>query len=380
MGKEDDLTSRLDKLLKKQEKLKKPAVKSKPAKKQKPTVKKAKPAKKQKPAVKKTASTKESNSEIKNIRETKPVKKSKPPLLLNENKLGSNIKSKFMSLFKKSSPTKKNKPIAKELTNETKQKETAVTITKEIKKSTAKEKENITKAQPIKKTETSKTKDVATKDSVVPVKKRIPIKSGRELLAMISVSEVMKRPEIMDIESPVVEVVRGFSEKKCQGIFISKKEKITGLIVLPDILEILRKKKKIVKLKAGDIMKEFVGLNRGDNLSKAILSMHLHKSNCIAVMDHKNVVGVVTRGRILSKLAKNIFASEDEGVLGNIIETKVDKLLDLLKKKETNMKELEGKLDLDEEKIDEWLEILKTHKLIKYKKSLFGKLQVEYVK
>ena len=260
-----------------------------------------------------------------------------------------------MSLFKRSTPTNKVKPTAKEVINKTKQEKTGGTITKEtkpieIKKSTAKEKGTLvrkdgasfskkmnetTENKPVNKNKTSETKGATTKELVVPLKKKGAKKSENKLLETITVSEVMKRPEVMDIGSPVVEVVRMFSEKKCNGIFISKKEKIAGLIILPDILEVLTKKKKIVKLKAGDILKDFVGMNKGDNLSKAILSMHVHRSNCVAVMDHKNVVGVVTRSRILNKLAKNIFATEDNEIIGNIIETKVDRLLDLLKKKET---------------------------------------------
>ncbi len=311
-----------------------------------------------------------------------------------------------MSLFRKSIPAEKIKPTAKEITKETKQKEIRRTITKEtkpteIKKVTVKEKGTLVRKdgasstfsqsekrfskkmnetiekQSVKEKETPKT---TKKESIIPVKKKGAKKPENKLLETITVAEVMKKAEIMDIESPVVEVVRRFSEKKCEGIFISKKGKIMGLIILPDILEVLRRKKKIAKLKAGDIMGELIYMNKDGNLSKAILSMHMHKSNCVAVIDHKNVVGVVTRSRILSKLAKNIFVTEEEGVIGNIIETKVDKLLDLLRKKETNMKELEEKLNLDEEKIEEWLEILEDHDLIKYKKSLFGKILVEHVK
>ncbi len=389
MDKEDDLTSRLNKLLEKQEKLKKRRVKSKPKKAvlKKSVAEEIKPINKSKPAVKKTGSIKESNSKIKMVKEKKSAKKTKTLLPVNEKKIksGSNLKSKFMSLFKRSTPTNKVKPTAKEIINKTKQEKIGGTITKEtkpieIKKSTTKEKRKTTENKSVNKNETSKTKGATTEELIIPLKKKCAKKSENKLLETITVSEVMKRPEVMDIESPVVEVVRMFSEKKCNGIFISKKEKIAGLIILQDILEVLMKKKKIVKLKAGDIMKDFVGMNKGDNLSKAILSMHVHRSNCVAVMDHKNVVGVVTRSRILNKLAKNIFATEDNEIIGNIIETKVDRLLDLLKKKETNMKELEAKLDIDGEKIEEWLEILKIHKIIKYKKSLFGKMQVEYVK
>ncbi|MCK4730056.1 MAG: CBS domain-containing protein [Candidatus Aenigmarchaeota archaeon] len=404
MDKEDDITDRLNELLKKQEKLKKHTVKSKQTEKtgsKKSVARKTKPIKKSKPAARKKPSTKNSNSKIKRIDEKKSPKKSKHTLSLNEdkNKLGSNIKSKFMSLFRKSTPTKKNKPIAKEVTKETKPKEIERAITKEtkqkeIKKPTAKEKGTLVRKDGASFHSFTKTNDASslvarqrgrmsekmnetTKNQLI---KKNTKKSGRDVLDAVTVAEVMKKAEIMDIESPVVEVVRMFSEKKCNGIFISKKGKVVGLIILPDILNVLRKKKKIAKLKAGDIIGNLICLAKGDSLSKAILSMHLHKSGCIAVMSHKEVVGVVTRSVILNKMARNIFSTEDEGVIGNIIETKVDKLLDLLRKKETNMKELEERLNIDEEKIEEWLEILENHNLIKYKKSLFGKISVEHVK
>ncbi len=325
---------------------------------------------------------KKSNFEIKKLEETKFANKSKALLPRNKKKkkLGESIKSKLMSLFRKSTPTKKIKPTAKETTEEIKQKKSRRTIAKKTKKSTAKEKGKTTKVQSIKKNEMPRTKETKTKKSVIPVKKKNTKRTEREILNSVTVAEVMKKAEIMDIESPIVKVVRRFSEKKCNGIFISKKGKVKGLIILPDILDVLRKKKKIAKLKAGDIMSEFIWVNKEDSLSKAILIMHLHNSGCVAVMNHKEVVGVVTRSGILNKMARNIFSTKNEGVVGNIIETKVDKLLDLLRKKETNMKELKEKLNLDEEKIEEWLEILEDHDLIKYKKSLFGKISVEYVK
>ena len=102
-----------------------------------------------------------------------------------------------------------------------------------------------------------------------------------------------------------------------------------------------------------------------------------HKSDCLAVMDRNRFLGVVTREKILNKIAKNLFSEKTP--VNEKIETNVDRLLDILKKGETSMKELEEKLDVKREQIEEWLKILENQKVIKIERH-FGKIRLKYVR
>ncbi|RLJ02420.1 MAG: hypothetical protein DRP10_01325 [Candidatus Aenigmatarchaeota archaeon] len=199
----------------------------------------------------------------------------------------------------------------------------------------------------------------------------------KNILESIKVLEVMKEAEIIDEKTPVQEIIKKFLDKKYKGIFVSKKRRVVGIITLSDLLEVLRERKKISKLRAKDIMNKIISIKKEDNLSKAILIMNIHKLDCLAVIDRERFLGVITRERILNKIAKNLFSEKTP--VNKKIETNVDKLLKILKKGETNIKELKEKLDVDEEQIESWLKILEEQKVIKIERH-FGKIKLKYVR
>lgn len=220
-------------------------------------------------------------------------------------------------------------------------------------------------------------KEISNKKSNLKRKKG-NVKKEKNILDTIKVSEVMKTAEVVDEKTGINEIVKKFLDKKYKGIFVSKNKEIIGLINLSNLLEAIRERKHTSKLKAMDIIEKIIVINKNDTLSKAILIMNIHKSDCLAVLDGKRFLGVVTRERILNKIAKNLF-SEKTSIKNEKIETNVDKLLNILKKGETNIKELEEKLDIGGEQIEEWLKILEKQKVIKIEKH-FGKIKLEYVR
>ncbi len=229
------------------------------------------------------------------------------------------------------------------------------------------------------KIEKSNLKEDFKKESVLKedFKKDNVERKEKNILNMIKVSEVMGEAEIVDEKTSAQEIIKKFLDKKYKGIFVSKKNKIVGLIKLSNLFEILGEEREISKLKAEDIMGEIISIDKQDNLSKAILIMKMHNSDCLAVMDGNRFLGVVTRERILNKIAKNLFSKKTP--VNEKIETNVDRLLDILKKGETSMKELEEKLEVDGEQIEEWLKILENQKVIKIERH-FGKIRLKYVR
>lgn len=220
-------------------------------------------------------------------------------------------------------------------------------------------------------------KEILNKKSNLKRKKK-NIKKEKNILDTIKVSEVMKTAEVVDEKTGIEDIIKKFTEKKYKGLFVSEKNKITGIINLSNLLECIKKRKNTSKLKARDIIEKIIIINKNDSLSKAILIMNIHKSDCLAVLEGKRFLGVVTRERILNKIGKTLF-SQKTMVENEKIETNVDKLLDILRKRETNMKELEEKLDVDGEQIEEWLKILVKQKVIKIEKH-FGKIKLEHVR
>ena len=229
------------------------------------------------------------------------------------------------------------------------------------------------------KIEKSNLKEDFKKESVLKkdFKKDNVERKEKNILNMIKVSEAMGEAEIVDEKTSAQEIIKKFLDKKYKGIFVSKKNKIVGLIKLSNLFEILGEEREISKLKAEDIMGKIISIDKQDNLSKAILIMKMHNSDCLAVMDGNRFLGVVTREKILNKIAKNLFSKKTP--VNEKIETNVDRLLDILKKGETSMKELEEKLDVDREQIEEWLKILENQKVIRIERH-FGKIRLKYVR
>ncbi|HIE41207.1 MAG TPA: CBS domain-containing protein [Candidatus Aenigmarchaeota archaeon] len=208
-------------------------------------------------------------------------------------------------------------------------------------------------------------------------KNRKYIKFRENVLETIKVNEILETPEVVEANTPVEKIIELMSEKNILEILVSKDEKIVGIVTLSKLLDLLRLKKNILELRAHDIVDKIIKINKKDNLSKAILIMNIHKSPCVVIFDKSKLLGIVTKAGILNKLSKIIFTKHKDEKIDEIIETKVDQLIDILKEGETNMDVLKKKLNIDEEKIEEWIDILEKQGVIEIKKSHFGKLKVK---
>jgi len=199
------------------------------------------------------------------------------------------------------------------------------------------------------------------------------------ILESIKVGDIIEKPEIVNIHTPVEKVMEIMAEKNLQEILVAAGDEIVGMITLSNLLESLRERGHVINLEAINIMKSVVRIDKEDNLSKAILIMNIHNVPAVVVYEKNKMLGIVTRNGILNKLSKIIFTKREEKV-DNVIETKVDQLLELLHEKETSINKLKKKLGVDEEKIEEWLNILEKQGVIKIERLAFGKIRVKYVR
>jgi len=199
------------------------------------------------------------------------------------------------------------------------------------------------------------------------------------ILESIKVGDIIEKPEIVNIHTPVEKVMEIMAEKNLQEILVAARDEIVGMITLSNLLESLRERGHVINLEAINIMKSVVRIDKEDNLSKAILIMNIHNVPAVVVYEKNKMLGIVTRNGILNKLSKIIFTKREEKV-DNVIETKVDQLLELLHEKETSINKLKKKLGVDEEKIEEWLNILEKQGVIKIERLAFGKIRVKYVR
>lgn len=198
----------------------------------------------------------------------------------------------------------------------------------------------------------------------------------KNILELIKAKEVVEKPEVVDIHTSLRKVVEIMAKKNILEILVSTKDEIVGMITLSGLLRSLRERKDIVKLEVKTIMEKIVRIDKDDSLSKAILIMNIHKIPGIVVFDGDNMVGIITKSGVLKKISKIIFTRKE--VEEEVIETKVDQLIDLLESgKEIAMNDLKKKLNISDEKIEEWLKILERQGVIKIEKSRFGRLKVK---
>jgi CBS domain-containing protein len=197
------------------------------------------------------------------------------------------------------------------------------------------------------------------------------------ILEVIKVEEILEKPEVVNIHTPVEKVMEIMSRNNSSEVLVSMNEEIVGMVTLSKLLEALRERKHIVQLEAGNIMDKVVKISKKDNLSKAILIMDIHKTPCVAVFDKDNLVGIVTKTGILNRLSKIIFTKKEGGGVEEIIETKVDQLIDILKKGKISMQKIKKNLNISEDQLEDWLNILEKQGIIKIEKSHFGKIKVK---
>ena len=197
--------------------------------------------------------------------------------------------------------------------------------------------------------------------------------SKMDILSDIKISELIEQPETVDLNTSITEILKILKNNEC--VFISENNKITGAIYSQTLLNKINDIENLKNLKADRIKEEIVKINKDDNISKAILIMNMKKIDCLAVYDKNKFIGILRREKIIEKLSEKLTEKETS----DIIETDIDKLIDLIQKGISDIDTLSKELKVDKELVEEWLSILEEHNKIKIIKKSFNKSSIEYV-
>jgi len=195
----------------------------------------------------------------------------------------------------------------------------------------------------------------------------------------MKVKDVMtKRVITVSPEDKLANVIKILTDEKISGLPVVKNRIVVGIITEADILEALGKKE-FLAIDGEDVealrrkgisrveeimKKEVIVVNEDDDIDRAIFLMNLYRIKRLPVVDKKNIiVGIVSREDILSSVAKLMSKEEKKKFLA-ILETDVDKILNIIKEKgKISFTEIAKMFNVSSETVEEWAKILEDHGL-----------------
>ncbi len=180
-------------------------------------------------------------------------------------------------------------------------------------------------------------------------------------------------------EEKIIEVIRLMREEKISGVPVVEKGKLVGIVTEADILEALGKKE-LIAINGEDVKglrekgissvkeimkKKVIVINENEGIDRAIFLMNLYRIKRLPVIDDKNMlVGIIAREDIIDSIAK-LMSSEEKKKYLAIMETDVDKIFNVIRKKgKITFDEIAKMFKVDLNTIEEWAKILEDHGLV----------------
>ncbi|MCD6403330.1 MAG: CBS domain-containing protein [Candidatus Aenigmarchaeota archaeon] len=180
------------------------------------------------------------------------------------------------------------------------------------------------------------------------------------------------------------DVVELFARHKISGAPVVKGRKVVGVISESDIVRVIGKDnvfdihdiELLEKTKVKKVMnKKPIVVNENDSLEYAITLMTKKDVNRLPVVNKKGeLVGIVARADVVRGMLEILFvAAMQRGTFGMVMETEIDRILDLVKDKPMRINKIAKKLKKPEEQVEEWVKILEEHGLVKVEYPTIGK-------
>lgn len=190
-----------------------------------------------------------------------------------------------------------------------------------------------------------------------------------KILMSENVLDLSEPAEIINDDTKGREVLRLLEKNKI--LLVARKYEICGIITP---LSMLKKvgMKEVEKMTADDIKEPVKTISAEKTLLECILSMESKNSDIIMVESKQSLVGIITAEKILEHLRKG-FSKEsfhDE----EMIETKIDEFVRLMKRGPISVKEVKSRLGVTQDQIEDWMEVLENQNVMKIEKH-FGKLK-----
>jgi len=223
-------------------------------------------------------------------------------------------------------------------------------------------------------------KAMIAKTSKKPEIHKLPEEITREVI----VSDIMvKNVYKVKTDDTLSYVVRLFADKGISGAPVIHDNTFVGIISESDVLKVIGAKdllsigglglKRLGEIKVEQAMnRNSVTVNEYTSLAQAADLMNKYDVTRLPVLDERrNIVGILTRSDIIRGISKEILfrvlrrRPEEIAKLRLKIETDIDEILRIVERKGLiSVEEIQKKLNIPEDKIEEWGKVLEKHDLV----------------
>ena len=203
----------------------------------------------------------------------------------------------------------------------------------------------------------------------------------REMVRESTVEEIMTRHVIkVKPDDNLSYVVQLLAEKNISGLPVVEGNKFVGVISESDIIRVVGSKslleldtlglKKLRDIKVREVMnKKPIAIYVKSKVSKAADLMNKYDISRLPVINERGeLVGIVTKKDIIKGISKDFLVrviKEPEKLGVEFIETDLDEILKIVEREgSVSIDEIKKRLEIPEEKIEEWGRILEKHNLI----------------
>ncbi len=220
------------------------------------------------------------------------------------------------------------------------------------------------------------------------IKKLVNSKSFSTVNIKTSVKEVMSTDvKTLKPKDNIGYALELFSEYSIAGAPVIEKKKLSGLVTQKDIIKLMNKRKlfdadkdeikveELQKIKIKDIMnKDYLQINQNEKLTDAIEMMAKNHVDKLIVIDKKkDLKGVITLEDVMTGLSAEFFVDSIEKATDKVIESEIDKLLEIIeKRKKISIDDLVKELDLKKKHLENLSKILEKRNLVEIEYGIIG--------
>ncbi len=211
-------------------------------------------------------------------------------------------------------------------------------------------------------------------------KRRVKAVTNKIIIGTVKIRDIMvPAPKTLDEKDNLGNAADMFFRDKIDGAPVLSRNKLVGIINKSDILKILGKNDITVKdIKAmgctiiRDVMRKPFTVREDDTLNQAVKTINKNNAERLAVVNNKgSLTGIATRTDVMKGIMR-LFFDVMQKEMGNVIETDIDKILNMVTTK-VSIGKIAQETGMKEAHIEELARILEEHGLIKIDYPAIGK-------
>jgi CBS domain-containing protein len=212
------------------------------------------------------------------------------------------------------------------------------------------------------------------------MKKQVKAVANKVIIGTVKIRDIMiPGPKTLDENDNLGNAADMFFRDNIDGAPVLSRNKLVGIINKSDILRILGKNDITVKdIKAmgstaiRGVMRRPFTIREDETLTQAVKAINKNNIERLAVVDKKGTLtGIVTRTDVMKGIMR-LFFDVMQKEMGNVIETDIDKILNMVTTK-VSISKIAKETGMKEDHIEELARILEEHGLIKIDYPAIGK-------